>query len=269
MKRYGFHITSLFLITLSLVVFLTEISGSPVVGKVKEVSARFVLPVINLKESIFIFIEDRVSRYILLVNLKEENISLRRELETCKVEEAELNTYKRTLNRLGKELGIENFKSLYGIIFSRIMYYDPSGLDNFVVVSVGSRSGVKRGDIVLSKGSVVGKVREVYTTTSTVITPLNSELNLSVLLENSGKAYIYKGRYPVGELLYVNKKDKVEPGDKVLYRDPQGRLPNFEVGYVSSIEEGKNPFFKRVYVKPVISPRNIELVIVLTKGKER
>ncbi len=267
MKRYGFHLITLALLILSLNTFISDLSGSPFVNRVKELSSKLTLPVINAKERIFLYVEDKVSRYIVLVALKEENIRLRRELERCGVEEAELNTYRRTLSRLGEELGIGSLRSFYGLSFSRIMYYDPSGSDSFVIVSAGRQSGVNRNDVVLSKGSVIGLVKEVHTTTSKVITTFSGNLNLSVLLEPSGKSYIYRGGYPEGELLYVNRKDKVKVGDRVLYRDPKGRVPNFVVGYVSSVEEGDSPFFKRVSVTPAVNPRSIELVVILTGGE--
>ncbi len=269
MKRYGFHLAFVSLLLLSLFIFFSDLSGSPLLDRIKEVSYRAVLPVINLKEAIFNYVEENMSKYVLLVNLKEENSRLLKELEMCKVNEVELSTYRRVLRRLGQELKLDGFKSLGGVVFSRVVYYDPTGLDAFVIISAGRQSGVSRGDIVLSRGEVIGTVKEAYTATSKVITTLNGELNLSVLLESSGKAYIYRGGYPLGELLYVNKKDSISVGDKILYRDPEGRLPNFIVGYVDRIEKGESPFFRKVFVKPAADPRRSEMVIVLAERKAR
>ena len=122
MKRYGFHLAFASLLSLSLLIFFTDLSGSPVVDKVKDLSYRVVLPVINLKEAIFNYVEENMSKYVLLVNLKEENQRLLTELEMCKVNEAELSTYRRILKRLGQELRLDSFKSLGGVIFSRIVY---------------------------------------------------------------------------------------------------------------------------------------------------
>jgi len=195
-------------------------------------------------------LREELGAYFHHVEVEKENIRLRRRVNALLLTEKELNLCLAELDRLSRELKLNGGFSRLKYSVSRIVYYDPSGFDLFVIIKGGKDRGFKEGDLVVTDSTVIGIVESVFGTTSRVITPLNEKFSSSAVLKGSRKRYIYRGGYPEGDLLHVNVEDRVKEGDAVLLSDLKRRIPPFVIGKVVRVERGKDPFFRKVKVKP-------------------
>ena len=252
-------ITIVFLIIgVSLLLFPVN---SSILNTLTKVSYIMLAPVIKLQREV----EEEVEKTIIVWESFKNNLKLITKLRRLEQENAilkkEVENQKRILEKIEKDLDFY-FKSEAKYVISKIIFYDPSGNDRFFIIRGGINKGIKKGNLVVSQGKVLGIVDEVYLTTSKVITLFNEKCSLPAKVELLDKVYIYKGDYPEGKLLYVDIEDGLPLNGKVYYKDLTLKIPEFPLGVITRVSYPKNPFFKEVKVKPLLSPREAEFVVV-------
>lgn len=181
---------------------------------------------------------------------------MRKELDACRTE----------LSRVLEKSGAPPFPPKVRFSLTRVVFYDPSGLDLFFVIEGGKDRNFKKGDVVTTREFVLGTIEAVYGSTSRVITPFNEKFASPVYVKGKFKRYIYRGGYPQGSLLHVNVEDRVSKGDRVIFLDSTRKMPPFPLGEVSEVKRGKDPFFKKVRVSPYSDPRKEDYVFVVRRG---
>jgi len=256
LNLYFFLFTSL-----SILLLLLHSVNNPVSQWVKRGAYLIFSPVLKVQAEL----EEEVRKGIeLFFDLKEGSRlitkyhKLKEELEFYREKVA---SYEKLLEKLEKDLDFD-FPTHVNYVISKIIFYDTSGKDQFFIIRDGENKGIKKGDLVVAMGGVVGIVDEVYYSTSKVISLYNEKAYLLATVENSDKIYVYHGGYPHGELLYVDVDDSVNEGDVVLFKDLTMKIPAYKIGEVIYSGLSTNPFFKKVKVEPYISPREVEFVVV-------
>lgn len=226
-----------------------------------QISYVILSPVIKIQREV----EEEVEKSIMLYENFKGNLRLITKLRKLEQENAvlerEIQSYRALIGKLEKDLDFY-FKTEAKYTISKIIFYDPSGNDRFFIIRGGIDKGIKKGSLVVSQGVVLGIVDEVYLTTSKVITLFNEKCSLPVKVELLDKVYIYKGGFPEGRLLYVDIEDAVPLGGRVYYKDLTLKIPEFPIGTITKVSFQNNPFFKDVRVRPLLSPRETEFVVV-------
>ncbi|NPB06996.1 MAG: rod shape-determining protein MreC [Aquificae bacterium] len=234
---------------------------NPVTGPVRRVAYLLFSPLLKAEREL----EEEVEKLVLLARELKAGSRIysmyKKQLERERVLTERLRQYEEILDSLERDLELE-FPRTAPYVISKIVFYDPSGQEKFFVIRDGKNKGIKEGDLVVARGFVLGVVDEVYYSTSKVKTLYNERCSLLVSVEDLNKAFIYRGSYPYGELLYVDLQDPVTKGKTVRYKDLTMRIPPFPVGKIVSVSLSTNPYFKDVKVKPFLSPREAEFVVV-------
>jgi rod shape-determining protein MreC len=260
-----FHLLSGLVVLLGLILFFSEFSRFSYVRAVVKTVNQIVAPLIEFKEQLTAELREEIKAYFYFVETEKENIRLRRKLNNLLLVERELKACLMELEALSRKLNIPSHFKKMSYSLSRVIYYDPSGFDLFIIIEGGEDKGYREGDLVVTEESVVGIIETVMSSTSKVITPFNDKFSSSAVVGTNPKKYIYKGSYPLGNLLHVNVEDKIRAGDDVYMVDTRGRIPPFLLGLVEKVSRGKDPFFKEVKVKPAIDPRSQELIFVIRR----
>jgi rod shape-determining protein MreC len=260
-----FHLITLGTVVLGLTLFFTDLSRFSYVRAVALAFNTVISPVLNLKEKILTETEEKIDVYLRTVEVKKENRMLREKIQSLLLREKELEACERELEALRNLLKVARGFSRLDYTLSRVVYYDPSGFDLFLIIEGGRDRNFKERDLVVSRREVVGFVEAVFGSTSRVITPLNARFSSTVVVEGRKKRYIYRGGYPLGDLLHVKVEDPVKEGDKVFLVDAEGRIPPFLLGVVDQVRRGKDPFFKEVKVRPLVDPREVEFLFVIRR----
>ncbi len=265
MSDRRFHILSLLVSLLGLVLFFSEVSRFSYVREAVNLINNFLAPLLEFKDQTVSELKEEAKAYVYLVHTEKENIRLRRKLNSLILTDKELSACMSELEALRKTVDIPPgfVKLRYKV--SRIIYYDPSGFDLFLIIEGGRDKGFREGDLVVSRSHVIGAIESVFASTSRVITPFNEKFSSSAVVGTKPKRYIYKGGFPSGELLHVKVGDKVLKGEDVFMVDIKGYIPPFLIGKVGSVERGKDPFFKKVKVEPAVDPRAEMYVYVIRR----
>jgi len=228
-----FHLLAVLVVLFGLVLFFSEFSRFSYVRAVVRVVNTLVSPVMEFKEHTIRELREELRAYLYFVDTEKENIRLKRRLNSLSLTEKELTACLSELESLSKKMGVSSHFRKLKYKVSRIIYYDPSGFDLFIVIEGGEDKGYREGDLVVTEHYVVGIVEAVFGSTSRVITPFNEKFSTSAVVGTSPKKYIYRGGFPEGNLLHVSVEDEISREDDVYMVDIKGRLPPFLIGYVS------------------------------------
>lgn len=258
MKR---HAVYLLLMLLFSILYLINLSTLPLVATVERLFESLVSPIYQLKAYIRDRVEGMVKNYLALAQASKERDRLRKEVEELSLYKAQLATCERNLMELAKAVEFTQEVQRHRIIFASITAYDASGRDAFVIINMGRDAGIEEGFIVAYGKHLVGVVDRAYAGSSRVRTVYSEDFTISA--EAGGRAYIYKGGFPTGNLLHVKVEDELRVGDRVFLRVKGKYLPMLDIGTVEGIKyEGKG-FFKEVRVKPLADIRRAEILTVL------
>jgi rod shape-determining protein MreC len=127
-----------------------------------------------------------------------------------------------------------------GFITGRVIANSGGAFLRNVLLDVGEREGVERGQAALGGDGVVGRVTEVGNRASRVLllTDLNSRI--PVVLEDTRERAVLAGdNTSRPRLLYLPEKSAVQVGDRLITAGAGGIFPpGLPVGAVSSVESG-------------------------------
>lgn len=190
--------------------------------------------------------------------LAEENDQLRAELGSTTILLMDRNLLLKENAELKLRLGrhAETVPLLAAVLMA------PPGVPyDTLIIDVGSREGVKAGDLVAAEGNVyIGKVADAYTSTSRVVLFSSPDEKYQALLKGSIPiSFVGQG----GGSLHseVPAGTDVAVGDSVL-------LPSITTQYaasVVSVQEHEGESFKSVYLELPVNPYSLRFVEVHTR----
>lgn len=180
-------------------------------------------------------------------SLIKENENLKIDLENQKMQVLNYNTILSENLDLKNILGrkVDKRTSILGVILSK----PDQSLYDILTIDVGSKNGVKIGDMVFANGNIpVGRVSDVYDSTSKVILFSTSGEKTQVIVSGKNVYMELVGRGG-------GNFEMILPRDFVLLKDDQVVLAGINshvVGIVETIlSDPRDPFIKALLVSPV------------------
>jgi rod shape-determining protein MreC len=201
--------------------------------------------------------------YFALQKTTRENEQLRREIDTLKLQNAQLQGKAAEANRLAVLLNFRQTHADVPMIGARVIGASAGTASQTIQLDRGERDGIRKNMGVITPDGVVGKVVEVYANASQVLLLTDKESGVGAMLADS------RIQSPVGGLgeplltmKYVPNDDTVNVGERVITSGMDRIFPrDLPVGTISEIKPG-NPF-KQIRVKPAADLERLEEVIVL------
>ena len=159
-----------------------------------------------------------------LINVKEENIRLKKELENYRLKELNVEYLENQNKNLKKIIDSEDtYLGKENIILSKVLIDKSSPYLRSIIINRGSKSGIKKGMPVLDKDFLVGRVVETNYLSSRVLllTDLNSRIPVT-FGEDSTQA-ILKGNGAARPILeYLPEGYEVQNGLDVFTSGKDG-----------------------------------------------
>jgi rod shape-determining protein MreC len=203
--------------------------------------------------------------YFYLVDLRQENGELRKQLNEQARQIVELTENRAAVARLQSLLGLREAYPHILMKPANILAWDPGPWFRSVIISLGDRDGVVRDQAVVHALGVVGRVMET--------SPHYSRVLLATDFSSSIDAFVQRSRAPGilgGEggsrmtLKYVRKEEDVRPGDQVVTSGLDGFFPGgLALGAVSRVSRQSPGLFMEVEVRPQVPFDRLEEVLVL------
>jgi len=209
------------------------------------------------------------TNYVYFRGIRRENRELRAQIERMKVEDARLSEDARMARRVQALL---EFKEQYveKTVAAQVIGTSGSEQSRVLYLDKGSKDGVKTDMAVITPNGIVGKIVQVFPSSSQVL-PINDQFSgVGAVLKDTRLQGIVKGsQNGTTSLQYIMSDEKVEPGEEVLTSGGDRVFPKgLPVGKVVSVEPGKD-LFLNIRVAPTARLDQVEEVLVVLKVVEK
>lgn len=143
--------------------------------------------------------------------------------------------------------------------------------DSALTISKGSDAGLEQGDCVVDEyGNLVGLIDTVGTNWSTVMTIVDSDLEMGGLIARTDTAGILEGSFELmGQgklrLSYLPENSEFMAGDQVLTSGLSGLYPSgLVVGYIEEVRTDPSGMTRYAVVAPETDLTDLQQVFVIT-----
>jgi len=202
--------------------------------------------------------------YMDLVDVRQENISLNKEVLSLREDKFELAEVRIQNYRLKKLLDFKESTS-YPIVSANVIGGSPSLLrKEVVIVDRGTRDGISQGMPVASSEGIVGRVLTVGNRSSEVLLITDPVSAVDAFIHRTRVRGIVKGTGSGCAMEYIEQNSDVSKGDKVISSGKEGFFPKgVIIGTVSNIET-KGSFIS-AQVSPYVDLDSLEEVVIILK----
>ncbi|NWG46555.1 MAG: rod shape-determining protein MreC, partial [Alphaproteobacteria bacterium] len=172
-----------------------------------------------------------------ILDVHEENERLRAEVERLMEWKAVAEAQNRVIQRYEALLNVEMNEEL-GYVTGRVIADSGGPFVDTLIVNVGAREGVRKGQAVVAGEGVIGRIIGTGERSARVLllTDLNSRI--PVLVEPNMLPGILAGDNSARpRLIYVELPREISPGDRIITSDDGGTLPRgLPIGTVAERE---------------------------------
>ncbi|MBW1971795.1 MAG: rod shape-determining protein MreC [Deltaproteobacteria bacterium] len=264
-KRLQIYLFIILLFSISLFLLLsndrTKLDNNPFSSAILELAA----PVQNLTAKTFNFFRSIVDNYLLLINIRKENLLLKKRLKELTYENQRLKEMKYTNIRLKKMLDFKQSIS-FPLLPANVIGMDSSPLGNSIFINKGTAQGVKVGMGVVAPEGVVGYVIRTSRNFSSVIFLTDRSSGVNGLVQRSRAKGVVKGTIAGNycEVKYLLKEVDVRKGDLMVTSGIGGKFPKgVVIGRVDKIENRPDTLFKMALLTPAVDFYKLEEVFVV------
>ena len=237
-------------------------------GQIKEIvldASYPILKAINLVESsftdIFLYFQSKNS-------LIEENKELEKKIELLKARIIQLNKVEAENRKLRQILSFTQKYPEYNLKVVRIIAYSPDNWSSFIIIDAGSSDGIKKGDIVVANGFLLGQVYQVGAFSSSAILVSDKNFRISARCRKTREFVFFQGKNRFeGKLIFVRPEQDIRIGD-VIETEGFDKAPSgIPIGVIKSVSYVEGDFYKDVTVSLNINPYDTEYVVVFSGKK--
>jgi rod shape-determining protein MreC len=208
------------------------------------------------------------SSYIALRGAKAENTHLRSQLAALELRNRELESQAAEAQRLSVLLNFRESHPEAPMLAAQVIGASADLASHTLVLNRGERDRVRRNMAVITPEGIVGKIVEVFPTTSQVLLISDRDSGVGALLADTRTHGVVKGNGdPVPRMDYVVNDEKVHAGEMVLTSGEDRIFPKgLLIGTVSGANEG-NPF-QVIRIQPSARLDRLEDVIILLSQQD-
>ena len=202
--------------------------------------------------------------YMDLVDVRQENINLKKDIRKLRQEKFELAEVRIQNQRLKKLLDFKEIPS-YPIVLAHVIGGSPSLLrSEVIIVDRGSRNGIFLGMPVASSEGIVGRILTVGNRSSEVLLITDPVSAVDAFIHRTRVRGIVKGEGGGCVMEYIEQNSDISVGDKVISSGKEGFFPKgVIIGTVSNIET-KGSFIS-ARVSPFVDLDSLEEVVIILK----
>jgi rod shape-determining protein MreC len=206
------------------------------------------------------------ANYVDLRHVRQENKDLQRQLTQMRIEEAAIAEDALEGRRLQSLLGFrEHYVS--STVAAQVIGTSGSEQSRVLTIDKGWRDGLKPDMAVITPDGIVGKLRDVFPTTSQVLEINDQSSGAGVIFESTRIRAILRGtvtgRIQIGNL---TADSRIKVGETVLTSGGDQVYPRgLPVGTIESIApDPDHQPYSAIVVRPAVNLSRVEEVLVIT-----
>ncbi len=241
------------------------------VEKFKPFSISIISPILEAIDYSQTKIEDFFNLIKSKDDLIEEVKKLKQENEKLKLKIINLKHIEYENLKLKEALYIKDRFSSFNILVGRVVGYSPDNLSKYVLINLGSKDGVEKGNLVIANANLLGIISEVGRNGSVVLLISDPSFKIPARTSKTRELVFFQGKNSkYGVLKFVKPEQDIRVGDIVETTDVDDKYPaGIPIGKIDKVSYKEGQLFKNVLVKININPMRVEYVIVLTRKDKK
>ena len=204
--------------------------------------------------------------YFDLVHVRRENAALKDQLERLRLEQASVVEDARQGQRLQQLLGFKEHY-IYQTVAAQVIGTSGTDESGIVYLDKGSNNGLKTDMPVMTADGIVGRIKDVFPSTSQMLLISDTTSAVGVILESTRTRGIMKGStYGQVQVVNVSPDDRIKPGQRFITSGGDQIFPRgMPVGTIERIEPDpdRDPMLD-VVVRPLANLSRLDEVLVVT-----
>jgi rod shape-determining protein MreC len=205
--------------------------------------------------------------YIDLRHVRRDNQELRQQIEAMRISEAAISEDALEGRRLEKLLA---FRERYvgSTVVAQVIGSSGSEQSHVLTIDKGWRDGLKPDMAVITQDGIVGKLRDVFPTTSQVLEINDPTSGAGVLLSTTRSRAILRGTTTGGlQIGNLTADSRIKPGEVVLTSGGDQVYPKgLTVGTVRNIvQDPERQLYIDIAITPAVDLSRVEEVLVITQ----
>jgi rod shape-determining protein MreC len=207
-------------------------------------------------------------KYFELINTHKQNLLLKDEIYSLKVENYQYKERVAAYQRFQKLLQLKNTTGKPAIA-AQVVGWDSSGLFKSVIIDKGRSSGLKTNMPVINADGVVGRLVAVSADYSKALLLIDQNSAVDCLISRTRDGGIVKGLSAKSIIFessmdYVHKNSDIILGDTVVTSGSGGVFQKgIPVGTVIEVSEPSDEFFMNIKIMPSVDFSKLEEVLVI------
>ena len=265
LNRYRNLTVLLLAILAQLVLLAYQVKGNGEVRLIRVWAVTVVTPLARVIETGRSSAAHFFSDYFVLLDVREENKRLQKDLDRVSMENQYLRTELDTADR-ARSLAIFQQRSPSKMVASHVIGNGTGSGAKVVIVDRGSASGVQKGMAVITPAGIVGKVVDVYPVSSFVLLITDPTFAAGVISQKNRVHGTLKGQgHSTVKVDYVQNEEQVDQGE-TFYTSGDDRIfpKGLPVGDATVVRQGKS--LKEIYLTPSGFQNGLEEVLIITEG---
>jgi rod shape-determining protein MreC len=212
--------------------------------------------------------EDLWLKYFGLIDIRNENIRMKREIDALRAENNNYRELVSTHQRLQKLLQYKNTINLpHDYVAAQVIGRDPVGWFESVIIDKGGKSGLKVNMPVVNAQGVVGRLVSVSSNYSKVLLIIDQNSAVDCIIQRSRDGGMVKGlSSKICILDHVVKNSDVVVGDTAVTSGLGRVFPKgLPVGDVVEVKNISGELFKDIKIRPVVDFSKLEELLIILK----
>lgn len=202
--------------------------------------------------------------YFYLINIKEENERLKKELNKLISDNSRFLEIEKSYGQLLKLLEFKrslNFKTIPAEVIGR----DINGWFRIIYINKGSNQGIVKGMAVIAPNGLVGQIILAAPNSSKVLLLTDIRNSAAAIVQRSRNSGIVTGSATNGcKMKYLNRNADAKVGDRIVSSGLGGIFPRgLLIGWVKRISEQDSSFFLDAEITPGVDMDKLEEVLVI------
>lgn len=198
-------------------------------------------------------------------DMRNENARLLKENDYLSKEIAQFKDIRKENEVLREQLDLAPQKD-FDLEAAFVIGQNPEKLGSWLLIDKGNNNGIKEGmPLIVSDGILIGKVSEVYPTSSKVILLSDPSMVVNVADLETGARGVAKGDYGLGVTMdLVEQTDTINKGDTIITSGLGGEIPRgLFVGKVQETKLSEDKLFQQASIVPRVKYSKLDVVFVI------
>ncbi len=268
-RQHRLAIISIALFFISLNIYSANIKSRNDLNGFQRLIVDITMPVQNLTGNITSSFYNTIDSYIFLVNAKNKNIKLKKDVNKLNARIEELKELEIANDRLR---GLLDFKKTLKnkVVSAEVVSRGPSNWLNTIIIDKGENDGIFPGLAVITENGIVGHTIYTSNNYSQILLMVDKNSSVDIIDQRSRAQGIVKGsKDNLCKVDYVLSKEDVKVDDIIISSGLDGIYPKgLLVGQIQDVTKNRYDLFQKVTLKPFVDFDKLEEVLIIIREKE-